>query len=118
MIRWESSFKPSNINKDEPKGGSSIGLGQVQLPTAFKYCNVKHITELIKVKVNLNCSAKYLRYQLDRYKGSYYKAISAYNAGTYYVRHTNRKHVMRILNYAEEIGIRYMNGSRLTSQPK
>jgi len=105
MIRWESAFNPRAVNKEGQKNWRkrSVGLGQIQYSTAYGMDFRGKYAELKDIDTNLAYAARYLRYQLDRYKGSYYKAISAYNAGSYYRRHKNKPHVVRILIYARRL---------------
>jgi len=105
MIRWESTFNPNIVNKEGQKNWRkrSVGLGQIQYSTAYAMGFRGKYAELKDVETNLSYAAQYLREQLDRYEGSYYKAISAYNAGRYYRRHKNKPHVVRILIYARRL---------------
>ena len=59
---------------------TSHGLGQLTLATAQSLCNMS-LPDLYNPIKNIRCSAKVLRYQLDRYDNLDY-AIAAYNAGT------------------------------------
>jgi soluble lytic murein transglycosylase-like protein len=65
-------------------GGSySYGICQVKLGTA-RFLGFKgKEAELIEPKTNIDYAAKYLAYQLKRYKGDYKKAIVSYNRGSY-----------------------------------
>lgn len=77
----ESSFNPAPPLKDD--GGSpSHGLCQVKLRTARHMGFKGKALNLKDPTINAQIAAKYLRYQLDRYKGNWLKAISAYNAGS------------------------------------
>lgn len=82
QIQTESSFR--NIaNKNEPNGIPSVGLMQVQWPTAkWMKCGFKSEQGLYDPEGNIYCGCKYLRWQLKRYKGDYHAALAAYNAGT------------------------------------
>lgn len=79
----------------------SLGLCQVQLNTAkmFKFKGSKK--ELMKPKINVTYAAKYLRKQLARYHGDVYKAIGAYNSGTYlpsiYGGAVNKQYIQKVL---------------------
>lgn len=97
-----------NYNDGQP-GVHSYGLGQIQYPTARhmgykrdRHCTGYHINKcgLLKPEINLDLSAKYLKYQLDRYKGNINKALSAYNAGTF--TNKNFKYVKEVLKRADK----------------
>jgi len=75
------------------RGEPSRGLFQIKFSTAKDHCNIKQVKSLYMLKWNTKCAAKYLKYQLDRYKGNYFKAILAYNAGGFYI--CNKRHIER-----------------------
>lgn len=102
MIRCESGFNIKAMNKEGKKDHKawSRGLGQVQYYTALEMGFKGTPEELFDPHINLEYAAKYLRQHLDQY-GSYQKAISAYNAGTYYPRLKNSPHVQTVMGYAE-----------------
>lgn len=61
--------------------GNSVGICQIKFKTA-KWLGYKGTEKLLlDPKVNIHYSAKYLRYQLNRYGGNIVKAVSAYNKG-------------------------------------
>lgn len=64
-------------------GEDSLGLCQVHLGTARDLGFKGTRKELSDPRTNIYYSAKYLNHQLSRYNGSIYKAVAAYNAGTY-----------------------------------
>lgn len=65
-------------------GGSySYGICQVKLATARAMGFKGTDKELSTVNINIEYAAKYLAYQLKRYKGDYKKAIVSYNRGSY-----------------------------------
>lgn len=78
----ESSHKISAINKDD--GNSpSLGICQIKLATARLLGFKGDSNRLMNPKINAYYAAKYLKKQLDRYKGDIIKAISSYNMGSY-----------------------------------
>jgi soluble lytic murein transglycosylase-like protein len=65
-------------------GGSySYGVCQVKLGTARMLGFKGKEQQLINPNTNIDYAAKYLAYQLKRYKGDYKKAIVSYNRGSY-----------------------------------
>jgi len=80
LIKQESNYYHSAVNKVAPI--HSYGLGQLTRATAKSFCGIVG-DEIMDLKQNLECSVKYLAWQIDRYKGDEFKAISAYNNGTY-----------------------------------
>lgn len=78
----ESTHNPKAINFLDGKD-DSLGICQVQEQTArfLKFNGLKE--DLFKPKVNIKYAAKYLSYQLKRYDNDVYKAVAAYNAGTF-----------------------------------
>lgn len=78
VIEQESSFI-TNAKLD-----NSHGLGQITTGTGRSFCSLKK-KELYDYKKNINCSASYVRYQLDRYHNNIYLALAAYNSGTPFV---------------------------------
>ncbi|MGB4309170.1 MAG: lytic transglycosylase domain-containing protein [Candidatus Cloacimonadaceae bacterium] len=76
LIRTESSFRSFAIS---PK--NAIGLGQIKESTAF-YIHEKHRRGLLFIPFyNLNLSAKYVKYLLERFNGNWSLALAAYNWG-------------------------------------
>lgn len=78
----ESGHRADAIHRDDG-GEDSVGLCQLQLPTARSLGFKGPARDLRRPDINAYFSGKYLRYQLDRYGGDTRKAIAAYNAGTY-----------------------------------
>lgn len=79
----ESAHKINAINLDD--GGSpSLGLCQIKKSTA-RFLGYKGSAKKLWLnpEINVYYAAKLLRYQLDRYNQNEYKAISAYNMGTF-----------------------------------
>lgn len=70
-----SSYRPADGTAD------SIGVCQVQLPTARSLGYKGPGSALRKPETNIYWAGRYLSHQLDRYQ-DFAKAISAYNAGT------------------------------------
>ncbi len=80
IVRQESNYKHKAINSDAPV--KSYGLAQLTINTAKDRCGLNPDQVMDPVS-NINCAAKYLAWQIKRYKGDEYKAISAYNSGTF-----------------------------------
>lgn len=82
-ICWvESNHNPKALHKDDG-GGNSVGVCQIKLSTARSLGFKGNETQLQDPKVNIYYSARYLRRQLDRYRGDSHKAVAAYNAGAW-----------------------------------
>lgn len=97
----ESSHNPKAVNHDDGTG-DSLGICQVKLATA-RFLGFKGSREdLLNAKTNITYSAKYLKYQLNRYDSNVEKAVAAYNAGTYRKaedgKPLNNKYVIKVLN--------------------
>lgn len=76
----ESHYDVSAVHKDDGHT-DSIGICQVQKPTAhFMGYNITR-KELFDPEVNIRVAAAYLRYQIKRYQGNLKKAVIAYNRG-------------------------------------
>lgn len=76
----ESGRNPAAIHYNDGNG-HSIGLCQIKLKTA-KWLGFRGTEkDLFKPEVNTYYAAKYLQYQITRYKGDTKKAIIAYNRG-------------------------------------
>jgi soluble lytic murein transglycosylase-like protein len=104
-IAWQESALDPNAEGDD---GKSIGLMQIQLTTAEWMKGGPVTKDELKIpSVNIDYGCRYLRYQLDRYDQDYNKAISAYNAGTYYEVDPgiprNNKYVMQVINGTKAI---------------
>ena len=82
-VCWvESSHRVNVVHRDDG-GHNSVGICQIQLPTA-RFLGFKGSeADLYQTDTNLRLSSAYLRYQLLRYRGDVGKAISAYNMGHY-----------------------------------
>lgn len=83
IIQQESSFQVKAVNLARNKGVkiSSFGLGQLTLPSAKWYCNLKK-KQIYNPQKNIRCAATIINYQLKRYKGHVRRAVAAYNWGT------------------------------------
>lgn len=79
VIAHESSFEEKAINNTTYI--PSYGLGQITLPTARDFCNIKTKRELFHREKNVHCTAKILRHHIRMY-GSVHSALAAYRAGT------------------------------------
>ena len=93
IVHQESSLNPKAIN--DTARPYSYGLGQLIESTALGTCGLKK-KDIMDPDKNLDCTAKYLSYQINRYPGNVGKAISAYNAGTFTKR--NRQYVDDVIN--------------------
>jgi soluble lytic murein transglycosylase-like protein len=82
----ESGLNPALVNPDDGDS-ASWGLGQIKVGTAKKLGFTGHGKDLLNPEVNAYFSAKYMRYQLERYEFSWIRGIKSYNAGT---SHTNK----------------------------
>lgn len=94
----ESGHRLSVINHDDG-GSDSIGVCQMKLTTARLLGYRGSARGLLNPKTNIHYSAKYLRHHMDRY-GDSYKAVSAYNAGSFRLnakgRPINRRYVAKV----------------------
>ena len=88
IVHQESTLKPDAVNKHSHP--YSYGLGQLIESTAKEKFGL-YKKDILDIEKNLDCTARYLASQLDRYQGDEDKAISAYNAGSYSTK--NKKYV-------------------------
>src|SRR5260370_27264220 len=84
---WHESahtFDPRSVNNQEPKGGPSVGLMQVQLATGRGALGEPRLTleQLFDPRTNVPAGSNYLLSQLKRYRWDMAAALAAYNAGT------------------------------------
>lgn len=97
----ESSHKISAVHFKDGKD-DSIGVCQVQPKTAnfLKFKGSK--AQLMDPSINITYAARYLKYQLRRYNGDVYKAVAAYNAGSYIEAREgiaiNHNYVRKVIN--------------------
>lgn len=76
VIQMESGFNPEAIGD----AGKSFGLMQLHVQGA----GAGHMpSELLRVEVNVDLGASYLRHNLDAFDGDLSLAISAHNQGTH-----------------------------------
>lgn len=78
----ESSHIIHALNIDDGKS-PSLGVCQIKYQTAKLMGYKGSQTELMNPSNNVYFAAKYLKYQITRYKGDIRKAVAAYNAGSY-----------------------------------
>lgn len=97
----ESAHKIS-AKKKEKDSSYSLGVCEIKLNTARMVGFVGTSESLMKPGVNIKYAAKYLKYQIVRYHGDLYKAIGAYNSGTYHQNHggraRNEAYISKVLN--------------------
>lgn len=92
----ESAHNPNAIARADG-GSDSFGLCQIKLSTARMMGYKGSAAGLMSPHINAKMAAKYLAYQLDRYDGNIYSAITAYNAG----RATRpTKYMQKVIKYA------------------
>ncbi|OUD15551.1 lytic transglycosylase domain-containing protein [Thioflexithrix psekupsensis] len=75
LIHQESRWKPQAVSPD-----GAVGLTQLKPETAKATCGL-NFSELKNPEKNLNCGAKYLSQQLDRFNNDVERALCAFNAG-------------------------------------
>lgn len=105
----ESDFRDV-VNKHD--GGSpSIGICQIKLDTARLVGFEGTEEQLLRDRlINILYAAKYIKRQLNRYKGDYCSAISAYNTGTRRYLTDGRFNNMRYVTKVLERWKRYSSG--------
>lgn len=91
IIQIESSWNEKAIGD-----AGEIGLMQIKCETARQMGYGGGCGALFFPALNIWYGAKYLRWQLTRYRGDLQSALSAYNAGTATER--NQDYVNRVLN--------------------
>ena len=99
----ESHHNISAVNKDDGDS-ESLGICQVKLETAQSLGFKGTRERLMGPRTNIHYAAKYLKQQLDRYDNSIYKAISAYNSGTYKAS----KKIMHIMSQQVSVNHKYV----------
>lgn len=67
---------------DDDGGSPSLGICEIKITTATMLGFTGTEKQLMRPKTNIHYAAKYLAYQIKRYKDPM-AAISAYNMGTY-----------------------------------
>lgn len=102
----ESGHTVQAMRHNDGGGATSVGACQIKLATARMLGFKGTENELKNPTVNIHYSGKFLRWQLNRYRGDTLKAVAAYNAGTYRTNDQglikNRKYVHKVLLAWEE----------------
>lgn len=75
LIYQESKWKPHAVSP-----GGAVGLTQLKPTTAKAICGLSY-SELKIPEKNLQCGAKYLAEQMDRFDQDVERALCAFNAG-------------------------------------
>lgn len=101
----ESSHQLKALHPDDGQE-DSVGICQIHLSTARQFGYLGDQRGLFDRELNILYAAKYLRHQLDRYRGDVTKAVAAYNSGTFRVNKTgeikNKHYVQAVmLTWAE-----------------
>lgn len=90
----ESTHNTKAIHLNDGKS-NSVGICQIKLKTARWLGFRGNEQQLMEPKNNIYYAAKYLRYQITRYKGDVRKAVIAYNMG--HARHlTSTEYSVRV----------------------
>lgn len=92
----ESSHRPS-VSRMDSNGHKSLGICQMQYPTALFLGFKGREADLLNPRINAFYAGKYLAYQYKRY-GNWLQAVKAYNAGSSYtkIHNTYSKRVMNV----------------------
>lgn len=80
----ESKHVPESIHRDDG-GHNSIGICQLQHPTAVFMGYRGGEAGLLETHINVRVAGAYLGWELHRYHGDVVKAVAAYNSGSYRV---------------------------------
>ena len=105
LIKHESSYQEKAINPVGPGNAvTSFGLGQITIPTAKTFCDIKTKRELLRHDKNIKCTAKILKHHIKEY-GDVHAALAAYRAGTP-CRYNKSKKRIRICTVADKKYIR------------
>lgn len=75
LVYQESHWKPNAVSP-----GGAVGLTQLKPRTARAICGLSY-AELKNPAKNLDCGAKYLAQQLERFDNDVERALCAFNAG-------------------------------------
>lgn len=101
----ESNHVPTVVHHDDGIY-NSVGICQIQFPTAYFLGFRGKESQLHDVELNIRLAAHYLEYELRRYHGDVRKAVSAYNMGTYRVNDqgeaVNKKYVDKVMKAWKE----------------
>lgn len=81
LCTHESSLQ--NVKVHEDGGSPTFGICQVKHETAKMLGYTGKDDGLMDPQTNAKWASLYLKWQLNRYEGSYCKAVSAYNMGSY-----------------------------------
>lgn len=80
-ISWQESLLDPNAEGDDC---TAIGVMQMSLATAEWLMGRPVSVEQLKNPVlNIDLGCRYVRHQMDRYDQDMYKAVAAYNAGSF-----------------------------------
>ena len=101
IIWQESSGFPNAMRWEGAEIGYSYGLMGLTLPAARDMGFEGKGIDLLQPDINIKYGVKYLRWQIQRYKGDVEKGISAYNAGHYTEK--NRGYVNSVLEKKKAI---------------
>lgn len=93
----ESNHRVEAIHRDDGLS-NSVGICQLQLPTARLLGFKGSEAQLQQVDVNIRLSATYLASLVQRYHGDIRKAVSAYNMGSWRVLKPPHRYAGRIAN--------------------
>jgi soluble lytic murein transglycosylase-like protein len=107
VIKVESNYNPFAVS---PKG--ALGLMQLIPSTAARF----GVSDVFNPIDNIQGGAKYLRYLLDLYNGSYSLALAAYNAGEGAVaRHGGIPPYRETVNYVVQVRKQYEKAQKAAS---
>jgi soluble lytic murein transglycosylase-like protein len=79
ICQTETGLK--NVVAHSDGGSASFGVCQVKLNTARMFNKRVYASELLHPPTNARYAARYLAWQLNRYKGDVWCAVEAYNRG-------------------------------------
>ena len=100
IIKVESDWNAQAIRQEPTINDSSYGLMQILGRTAQDLGYIGTSEGLLNPSVNIKLGTRYLKKQLDRYENDIDAAISAYNAGTAFIRSdgsfANQEYVNRV----------------------
>lgn len=99
----ESDLNPYALNPKDGGKYDSIGLCQIQEPTAKTYCKTKQVKSLKNANMNAACAVRILKAYLNRFNGNWVKSISAYNAGPNRKGVPNHRYVDKVFKRIELI---------------
>jgi hypothetical protein len=76
VARGESDFE-----SDARSQANAYGLMQILWPGTAKHLGLNHLSDLLEPCTNVEAGARYLKELLERYHGSFHRALAAYNYG-------------------------------------